>query len=136
VSTITWHSRVKHHPAQDTRITHHAAESGSFTSRPGLRPAKRRVSSLRCGPRRRYQRLLIELRHRPVRYLRRWTRPAAREVQRAERSSDARQWRACGTGLGKPGLPVFVVVLDRMESVVADVAEEVRLGNYLRDQRL
>ena len=31
----------------------HAAESGSFRSRAGLRPASRRVSSLRCGPRRR-----------------------------------------------------------------------------------
>jgi hypothetical protein len=49
------------HGAQNTRLhstrrqdrQQHAAESGSFRSRAGLRPASRRVSSLRCGPRRR-----------------------------------------------------------------------------------
>jgi hypothetical protein len=41
------------HPARWQDRQQHAAESGSFRSRAGLRPASRRVSSLRCGPRRR-----------------------------------------------------------------------------------
>ena len=41
------------HPARWQDRQQHATESGSFRSRAGLRPASRRVSSLRCGPRRR-----------------------------------------------------------------------------------
>jgi hypothetical protein len=43
-----------------------------------------------------------------------------------------------GARLGEPGLSVFVVVLDRMESVVADVAEEmclVTLGRFSEPAR-
>jgi ATP-dependent exoDNAse (exonuclease V) alpha subunit len=38
---------------QDRQDRQHTAESGSFRSRAGLRPASRRMSSHRCGPRRR-----------------------------------------------------------------------------------
>ena len=52
LSRITWRRTVAHHPAQDTGPSGCTAESGSCRSRPGASAGRRRVSSLRCGPRR------------------------------------------------------------------------------------
>jgi len=50
MSTITWHSPVRHHPAQDRRAGTASVDCGSSNQGLGSARAERSASSLRCGP--------------------------------------------------------------------------------------